>query len=151
MSIGESLKKFLRRASKATDEALKEGMDSAETDPSLKDLIAYSRNQLDLAIEERKARNDEGWLDVKSLTLEVNVVATSAAEGGLGLDLKIVKADGKRSYEQQQVHKITLLLEPRPTSNKAATAETITGQRKSMIADSFGSHDRTLKVEFPGS
>src|SRR2546421_9540132 len=44
MSIGESLKKFLRRASKATDEALKDGMDSAETDPSLKDLIAYSRN-----------------------------------------------------------------------------------------------------------
>ena len=47
-----------------------------------------------------------------SVTVEMNVVVTAGKEGEGGFDIKVISFGGKKSYEEQQVHKITVELAP---------------------------------------
>lgn len=79
-------------------------------DVTLSGLVEYVRQQLHTASESRRQRNEAALLRVESVTLELNVVATTTTEGHGGVDLKVLTVGGAKSFEKQQVHKVVLNL-----------------------------------------
>jgi len=77
---------------------------------TIKDLIQHARREIEAAATERIAKEQNPLLAVESVVIEVNVVVTESKEGAGGFDLKVITASGKKSYEQQQVQKITVVL-----------------------------------------
>jgi hypothetical protein len=59
---------------------------------------------------------------VEKMTIEVNFVVTESKEATGGLDLKIITAGGRKEYQQQQIHKITLDLVVPPSIKKEVEA-----------------------------
>ena len=79
-------------------------------DVTLSGLVVYVREQLRVASEARRSRNEAALLRVESVTIELNVVATKTTEGHGGVDLKVLTVGGLKSFEEQQVHKVILNL-----------------------------------------
>jgi hypothetical protein len=64
-------------------------------------------------VESRAQRERLGLspiFEVESMTIEVNFVASESKEAQGGLDFKLITAGAKRQYDQQQIHKMTLVL-----------------------------------------
>jgi hypothetical protein len=79
-------------------------------DVTLSGLVEYVREQLHVAAESRRQRNELALLRVESVTIEVNVVVTRTKEGHGGIDLKVLTVGGAKAFEEQQVHKVVLNL-----------------------------------------
>jgi NTP-dependent ternary system trypsin peptidase co-occuring protein len=77
---------------------------------TLKDLLIHARNQIEEAATERTKSQKEPLLRVDSVTVEVNVTLTESTEGSGGFDIKVITLEGKESYEEEQVHKISVEL-----------------------------------------
>jgi len=77
---------------------------------SLDTLIDAVSEQLLRSQSRRIATGRAAVFDVSELTLEVSFVATTSKEGGGGINLSVVKADGSVKYERESVQKITLTL-----------------------------------------
>jgi hypothetical protein len=85
------------------------------TDPLfIKDLIRRVHAELYASCAERERAKEEPLFQVDSLALEVNFVVTRSAGVNGGLDFKIITAGAKGEYEQQQVHKVTLMMSAIP-------------------------------------
>jgi len=74
----------------------------------LKQLVERARDEL---LQLDRETQDSGRLatfQVESMTIKVNVVITQTNEGKAGFDLKVITAGTKASYQEQQVHKVTV-------------------------------------------
>jgi hypothetical protein len=85
----------------------------------VKDLIRMVTDELMQSRQEREDRHEPAIFEVEKLTLEVHFVAQTSTEFNGGLDLKVVTVGGghvggKRTYQNQQVHTITLTLAGAP-------------------------------------
>lgn len=76
----------------------------------IKELIRRVQTELLESKKQRDAAGQEALFAVDSMTIEVNFVVTRSGAGKGGLDFKIITAGGEKSYENQQVQKITLNL-----------------------------------------
>jgi hypothetical protein len=76
----------------------------------IKDLIDMVTMELMASQWERERHGLERLFKTQGLTLEVHFVAERRTEASGGLDLKVVTVGGKRTYQDQQIHKITLTL-----------------------------------------
>ena len=76
----------------------------------LRELIARVRKELLDAESDRKKITDKEFFRVDSVTLEVNFVVSESYEGGGGIDLKVISASGKKTYAEEQVHKVSVSL-----------------------------------------
>jgi hypothetical protein len=76
----------------------------------LKELIAKVHTDLLDSQREREERGDPPIFQVAELTLEVHFIVQESGEASGGLDLKVLTVGGKRQFENQQVHKVTLRL-----------------------------------------
>jgi hypothetical protein len=77
---------------------------------SLDTLVAAVSSQLLLSQQRRIDAGLPPVFQVDSLTLEVSFVVTSSKEGGGGISISVVKADGKLKYDEQSLQKVTLQL-----------------------------------------
>jgi NTP-dependent ternary system trypsin peptidase co-occuring protein len=116
-------------------------MKAAQTQLEIRGLIKHAREQIDLAIQDRRDSGKAGRFEIQSLAIEVNVVVTDALEGEGGIDIWIVKAGGKKSYQREQVHKITLVLQP---SNRGDDIESAISRAKDDLL-----FKRDLSVKLP--
>jgi Trypsin-co-occurring domain 2 len=76
----------------------------------VRELIRRVHEELVESREERERQGLPPIFEVENMTIEVNFVATETREARGGLDFRVITAGGSRSYDQQQVHKITLSL-----------------------------------------
>ena len=82
----------------------------ASDDLSIKTLIRAVTKDLAASQKERETDGDPALFQIDALTIEVSFVVTSSKHGGGGFDLKVVKADAGKQYDEQSIHKITLAL-----------------------------------------
>jgi len=78
----------------------------------LKDLLRHARREIADAARERMDNGELPLIEVQTVTVEVNVVVTETGEGGGGIDLQVITVSGKKTFENQQVQKITVVLKP---------------------------------------
>lgn len=76
----------------------------------LREMIARVREELLQAESDRKEVTEKEFFRVHSVTLEVNFVVSESTEGGGGIDFKVLSASGKKTYQEQQVHKVSVAL-----------------------------------------
>jgi hypothetical protein len=76
----------------------------------IRDLIRRVHAELLESREERERLGLPPVFEVQTMTIEVNFVATESKDMRGGLDFRVITAGASRSYDQQQVHKITLSL-----------------------------------------
>jgi hypothetical protein len=88
-----------------------------ETEPSLfiRELIRRVQQELLASREERRKAGEQPIFAVEKMTIEVNFVAEQSKDMKGGLNFKVitiggVDMGGTRHFQQQQVHKITLVL-----------------------------------------
>jgi hypothetical protein len=91
----------------------------------IKDLISKVHDELLQSRQAREQRGDPAIFEVENMTLEVNFVAQRDSEFNGGIDLKIVtvggaRLGGTRHYNNQQIHKITLMLTALPYQTEDA-------------------------------
>ncbi|HEY7305966.1 MAG TPA: trypco2 family protein [Bryobacteraceae bacterium] len=79
-------------------------------DLSLKTLIQAVSEELRASRDERLASGAQALFEVQDLTIEVSFVVTKSKGGGVGFDLKVVRADANVKYDQESVHKVILKL-----------------------------------------
>jgi Trypsin-co-occurring domain 2 len=76
----------------------------------IRDLIRRVHDELHESRREREELGQEAIFEVSALTLEVNFIVTEAKDLKGGLDFKVITAGADKSYQQQQVQKLTLSL-----------------------------------------
>lgn len=81
-----------------------------EQDISLRELIRTISDELIASRDERVASGRPPVFEVDALDIEVGVVVTRSRTGSGGIDLKVVRGDAERSYENQAVQRVTLHL-----------------------------------------
>lgn len=81
-----------------------------EHDVSLTTLIRAVSEQLLASRAERLAESRAALFEISELTVEVSFVVTESSAAGGGFDLKVVKADASRKYDEQAVQRISLKL-----------------------------------------
>jgi hypothetical protein len=85
----------------------------------IRDLIRHVHQELLESRAEREASGQPAIFEVTNLVIEVNFVITESTEGKGGLNFKVitvggVDVGGSKTYEQNQVQKITLTLTALP-------------------------------------
>ena len=81
----------------------------------IKDLLTKVREELVESQSQRESEGRDALFQVEKLTLEIHFVAQASTELNGGLDLKVVTVGGvhlggKHTYQDQQIHVITLTL-----------------------------------------
>ncbi|MEU1027203.1 trypco2 family protein [Streptomyces mirabilis] len=84
----------------------------------IKELIRRVHDELYASQQERQEAGEEAIFEVESLTLEVNFVAIKSKEGTGAVDFKVLTAGGRRSYQREQVHKVTMTLSSIPLEHR---------------------------------
>ena len=77
---------------------------------SLKTLIRAVSEELLAARSDRLSQGTPPLFEVDELILEVSFVISESDSGGGGFDLKVIKADMSKKYDEQSIQKITLKL-----------------------------------------
>lgn len=90
----------------------------------IKELIRRVHQELVESQQEREASGQPPIFQVQQMTVEVNFVITESSEAKGGLEFKVITVGGvdlggSKGYQQQQVHKITLLLSALPYDDAA--------------------------------
>ncbi|GEM_PF-2108845 len=80
----------------------------------IKDLIRRVYDELYESQREREAGGQDPIFQVSTLTLEVNFVVVRGKGLKGGVDFKVITAGGDKTYEQQQIQKVTLSLNALP-------------------------------------
>jgi len=83
---------------------------------SLSDVIAEISEQLLVSQDQRIREGRPALFLVGSVDIEMSFVVTHTTAGSAGIDLRVVKADGKKQYEDQQVQRVTVHLVGAQTS-----------------------------------
>jgi hypothetical protein len=81
-----------------------------EADLKLGDLIRQVSKELLDSQAERIAQGGQAVFQVSGLDIEVSFVITKSKGVSGGIDLKVIRADGDRHFEEQEVHRIVVHL-----------------------------------------
>jgi hypothetical protein len=81
-----------------------------EADLELGDLIRQVSKELLDSQTERLAQGGQAVFQVSGLDIEVSFIITKSKGLSGGIDLKVIRADGDRHFEEQEVHRIVLHL-----------------------------------------
>jgi hypothetical protein len=107
-----------------TRREISEGAPEQEKSLFVKDLIRGVHRELLQSRTERRQAGEPPMFQVKNMTIEVNfvVVQSKSVKGGFSFKLITVgglDASGSHAYQQQQVHKMTLILDAIDYSEEA--------------------------------
>jgi hypothetical protein len=81
-----------------------------EADLKLGDLIREVSKELLDSQKTRRAQGGQAVFQVCGLDIEVSFVITKSKGVSGGIDLKVIRADGDRHFEEQEVHRIVVHL-----------------------------------------
>jgi hypothetical protein len=121
----------------------------AESDVTLTDLIERVSKDLLRSEERRREAGRPAVFEVASLDIEISFVVVQSKKRSGGVDLKVVRGDGEKQYQDQQVQRITVHLRGAPEKRGRASRKSKGGEVEGDGGGGGGGASERLKAIVP--